>query len=179
MSAKTFFNDDDIKTLSEALDIAEDRTGGYFKFSSAQWKRHRYDIKTLKSLKKYEIAPDPAFAVLQKYSYADRTSDLRDWKRDFYSICLQDHQILNALRRDPYLYMLPLMVYVFTHELVHIVRFCSFFQRFDIKGENRNREEEIVHETSLEALRGLALKNLDYILEAYRPHAMPSAMKAC
>jgi hypothetical protein len=179
MSAKAFFNIDHMSTISEALDIAEDLTGGYFKLSSAQWKRHRYSVKTLAHLNHDEIAPDPAFALLQKYTSTDETFDFRDWKRDLYSICLQDHQILNALRRDRDLHMLPLMVYVFTHELIHIVRFCNFFQRFDVKGKDRDREEELVHETSLEALRGLALKNLDYILEAYRPHAMPNAAAAC
>ena len=33
-------------------------------------------------------------------------------------------------------------VYVFTHELVHIVRFCNFFQMFDVpekKGSKKKR----------------------------------------
>ena len=45
------FRKEDMLTVSEALDIAEDRTGDYFKFSSGQWKRHRYDVKTLSQLR--------------------------------------------------------------------------------------------------------------------------------
>ena len=59
------FNDDDLLTLNEALDIAEDATGNFYKFSLGQWKRHRYDVKTLSSLKANEIAQQ-AFALLNK-----------------------------------------------------------------------------------------------------------------
>lgn len=170
MNAKACFRIEEIKTAGDALDIAEDRTGGHYKLSFTQWKRHRYGVKTLASLCRHEIAPEPAFAVLNKYSDAGHTYDRHGWKEDFYSICLQDHRILSAMERDEKLSLLPLLVYVFTHELVHIVRFCNFAQRFDITGEDREREEKIVHAITLEALKGLSLNNLEYILDAYRSH---------
>jgi len=176
MGAKAYFNKRDLRVIGEALDISEDCTGGFFKFSSAQWKRHRYCVKTLEHLNEHEIAPLPAFAYLHKYSPVGQDTDSRSRMRDNYCICLQDHQIIKALRRDKELHMLPLMVYVFTHELIHIVRFCNYYQRFEVKGHDRDREEGIVHQTSLEALKGLKLQKLDYILEAYRPHSMPESM---
>ena len=45
------FEKEDLHTVSEALAIAEDKTGDFYKFSFGQWKRHRYDIKTLLDLK--------------------------------------------------------------------------------------------------------------------------------
>lgn len=172
MGAMTCFQPEQIRTAGEALDIAEDRTGGHYKYSLAQWKRHRYGVKTLADLHGHEISRVPAFAVLNKYSnpglFFERTG--RGGERDFYSICLQDHRILKAMERDDRLRLLPLLVYVFTHELVHIVRFCSFAQRFDVRGEDREREEEVVHSITMEVLKGLSLKNLGYILESYRSH---------
>lgn len=180
MDVQALFSNKDIETVSEALDIAEDRTGEYYKFSFGQWKRHRYGVKTLANLRREEIAPDPAFALLNKYTWthAGETLDVRQRKRDFYSICLQDHRILNALGRDRNVDLLPLMVYVFTHELIHIVRFCNFSQRFEVEGEGRRREEEIVHGTTLKVLKGLGLQNLDYIMDAYRSHGICELM-AC
>ncbi len=172
MGGMACFETDQISTAGEALDIAEDRTGGHFKYSLAQWKRHRYGVKTLADLQGHEIASAPAFAVLNKYSNPGPIFEQSGRNRDFYTICLQDHRILSAMGRDTKLSLLPLLVYVFTHELVHIVRFCSFAQRFDARGEDREREEEIVHAITMEVLNGLSLKNLGYILESYRSHGL-------
>ena len=61
------FEDKNIEDVSEALNIAEDKTGDYYKFSFGQWKRHHYDVKTLISLADDEIT-SYAFALLNKYS---------------------------------------------------------------------------------------------------------------
>ncbi|MGD2126165.1 MAG: hypothetical protein PVG99_08810 [Desulfobacteraceae bacterium] len=153
-------------TLTEALEIAEDKTGDYYKFSSRQWGRHRYDVKTLSDLSKNEIVSN-AFALLNKGSRIISGFESKTNSRDFYFICLQDHQILRALKRDKELSLLPLLVYIFTHELVHVVRFCNFFQRFEISGKGREKEERVVHATTHEILKDLSLPKLDYILESY------------
>ena len=163
------FNKIALDTLSDALEIAEDKAGNYYKFSSRQWRRHRYDVKTLSGLRKEEIASD-AFALLHKCSMVPGGFESKTKSRDFYFICLQDHQILKALRRDVELSLLPLLVYILTHELVHIVRFCNFLQRFDISGEGREKEEKIVHGTTYDILKDLSLPNLDYILQSYQDH---------
>ena len=163
------FKDNNLLTVSEALDIAEDKTGNFYKFSLGQWKRHHYDIKTLSSLKPDEIS-DHAFALLNKGSRVINNYDSKTRKHDFYFICLQDHQILKALSRDRNIGLLPLLIYAFTHELVHIVRFCNFFQRFEIEGKNREKEEEIVHAKTFEILKDLSLPKLDYVLDLYTGH---------
>ena len=163
------FENKDIITIRDALDIAEDKTGDFYKFSFGQWKRHHYDVKTLPILSSDEITSH-AFALLNKCSRVDRDYESKREKRDFYLICLQDHQILKALKRDKNLGLLPLLIYIFTHELVHIVRFCNFSQRFEISGEARKREEEIVHATTFEVLKDISLPKLDYILESYQGH---------
>jgi hypothetical protein len=158
-----------LDTLSEALEIAEDKTGDYYKFSAGQWRRHRYDVKTFSRLRREEVASN-AFALLNKCSIVGRGFEPNAKSRDFYFICLQDNQILKALKRDKELCLLPLLVYILTHELVHIVRFCNFSQRFDISGEGREMEEGIVHGKTYDILKNLSLPKLDYILESYQDH---------
>jgi hypothetical protein len=163
------FKDDNIDTISEALHIAEDKIGDYYKFSSRQWGRHQYDVKTLASLEDDEITSF-AFALLNKRSRVIEGFDSSTKKRDFYFICLQDHLILNALQRDENLTLLPLLVYIFTHELIHIVRFCNFLQRYEITGKNREYEEGLVHDATFNILKNISLRNMDYILDSYKQH---------
>ena len=168
MAFLSFKNHELIK-VSEALYIAEDATVNYFKFSSRQWGRHRYDVKTLSFLKKEDVRPG-AFALLNKSSRPTGGFEFRTRNFDFYLICLNDHHILNAVERDGELFLLPLLVYVFTHELVHIVRFCNFFQRFDAPSRERDREETVVHAKTFEILKKLSMPRLDYVLDSYRDH---------
>ncbi len=163
------FQHNDLMTVREALDVAEEKTGDFYKFSFGQWKRHSYDIKTLPALKDGQITPN-AFALLNKGSRVISDFESITKKRDFYFICLQDHHILKALRRDRDLGLLPLLVYIFTHELVHIVRFCNFSQRFEIAGEGKDREEGVVHGLTFEILKTLSLPRLDYVLGCYKGH---------
>jgi len=164
-----FFEDNRIRTVSDALDIAEDKTGDYYKFSNRQWKKHSYDVKTQLSLEDNEIT-SYAFALLNKCALNLDNTDLKTKTRDFYFICLQDDQILKAMKRDSSLKLLPLLVYILTHELVHIVRFCNFSQRFEISGEDREDEEKLVHSTTYDILKDVSILHMDYILEAYRDH---------
>ena len=165
------FKKNDLSVVSDALEIAEDATGDFYKFSLGQWKRHRYDVKTRSSLETDEMSSS-ALAVLFKGMRVVDGFDSRTKDRDFYFICLQDHSILEVLERDRYLTLLPLLVYVFTHELVHIVRFCNFYQMFDVSEKMRFREEEIVHETTFKILKDFSLPSLDYVLDSYQGHRM-------
>ncbi len=172
MSLK-YFNKKQLGILGEAVDIAEDVTSNYFRLSLSQWKRHPFDVKTLSSLFGGDIK-DNVFALLKKYITADnREIELLHKKREFYIIYLQDHQILKALHRDRDLKLLPLLAYILTHELVHIVRFCKFEVIFDTQEENSKiKEERIVHRTTYEILKELSLPNLSYILGSYHPDRM-------
>jgi hypothetical protein len=161
------FDNKEMLIVSDALEIAEETIGDFFKFSFGQWKRHRYDIRTLTHLEEIEIVRG-AFASVEKGSRKAVDVDFSRQKKDFYFICLQDHHILEALDRDKQLGMVPLLVYVFTHELVHIVRFCNFSQRFEVSDKKeREKEERIVQATTYEILKNLTLHKLDYILQSY------------
>jgi hypothetical protein len=163
------FRNDDLMAVSEGLDIAEDVTGNFYKLSGSQWKRHPYEIKTLSSIRSKGIDSD-AFAVLLKGERVQDDCGSRAKIRDFYFICLQDHRILRALAEDGNLRILPLILYILTHELVHIVRFCNFFRSFEAPLKDRNAEEEIVHSITFDILKDLPVPKLDYVLQSYHCH---------
>jgi len=164
-----FFRQNELVMVSDALDIAEDATGNFFKMSIGQAKRYGYDVKTLSSLKRREIS-SVALAVLSKGIRVLKDFEPRTKTRDFYFICLQDHLILKAVERDSDLCLLPFLVYILTHELVHIVRFSKFFQRFDVTERERAEEEEVVHSLTFDVLKKSTVAKLDYVLDAYQGH---------
>ncbi|MBN2034698.1 MAG: hypothetical protein JW836_15630 [Deltaproteobacteria bacterium] len=163
------FNRENILTASDALHIAEDKIGDFFKLSSGQWKKYPFFVRTLANLSEGQIVPD-AFALLEKSSTKSDYLEDREKDRDHYFICLQDHEILKALSRDSELCLLPLLVYVFTHELVHIVRFCNFLQRFEVRDREREKEERLVHDTTYKILRRLTMPDLNYVLDSYESY---------
>jgi len=163
------FGHEKLRIVSDALDVAEDVTGNFYKLSSDQWRRHPYDVKTLASLRRDEIFPH-AFAVLSRGRMAMGGVTGKPSQRDCYFICLQDDRILSAVRRDKEIGLFPLLVYVLTHELVHVVRFSSFARRFEASGKTREDEESIVHSTTHDILRRCPIPTLDHVLESYRDH---------
>jgi hypothetical protein len=167
MTLRTF-RESDLATLSEALYVAEEKTSDFFKFSYDLWKRNQYEVKTVRSLASGDISLY-ALAVLRRGTRKGAVG----WKskeKNFYFICLQDHQILKAVERDGDLALLPFLTYIFTHELVHIARFGIFLQRYEVSGVNREREEQIVHGITFDILKDLSLRKMDYVLDAYRDH---------
>ena len=169
-----YFNKNQLAVVGDALDIAEDMTSNYFKLSLLHWKKNRFDLRTLSSLFGEEIK-DNVFALLKKYMADDKGGEGEPLykTREFYLICLQDHQILKALQRDSNIKLLPLLAYILTHELVHIVRFCKFQIQFNTQKENhRIQEEKIVNQTTYTILNQLSLPDLSYILTFYNPDRM-------
>jgi len=161
------FDPSEMAVVAQTVEIAEDVTANYFKISTSQWRHVRYDIGTLATLTAEEIT-DGAFAQITRYGRfpEPRLREARPY--DFFKICLQDHNIIAALVRDENLRLVPLMVYVATHELVHVVRFCKFLQRFDAEPEERLREEITVHEITQKALENVGLAHMGYVVQGYR-----------
>ncbi len=85
--------------------------------------------------------------------------------KDHYGIILQDPNILLALLRSCSCDLWTLILFVLTHELVHIVRFRKHSINFLAPAEDRDKEEKVVHEITREILAGAG--NTDYILDLY------------
>lgn len=155
--------------IQEAVRIAEESTSDFFKLSDNQWRRSRYDILTLEGLWDAEISPH-ALAQLAKYTCCLPGRELKSAHYDMYRICLQDHNILSTLDKQTKLALLPLLIYIITHELVHIIRFSHFQHLFDATVEEKEQEEKRVHSLTREILQPFKCPDLEEIAFYYHSH---------
>ncbi len=155
--------------IQEAVLIAEGSATDFFKLSGSQWRRSRYDILTLEGLREEEISHH-ALAQVAKYTCCLPGRELKSAQYDLYRICLQDHNILSTLDQETKLSLLPLLIYVITHELVHIVRFSQFHQLFDATTEEKEQEEKRVHSLTRQILQPFNCPNLEEIALYYQSH---------
>jgi hypothetical protein len=152
--------------LKEAAAIAEEMTFDFFKLSPAHWRRARYDILTLEGLSREEISPH-AHALVAKYKGCPPDSSLQSAWFDFYRVCLQDHNILKTLEASPDLSLFPMLLYVITHELVHVIRFSQFLALFEAAEAEKAREETLVHQLTQKILAPLNFLDLPSVIRYY------------
>lgn len=157
------------KVLREAVVIAEEMTSDFYKLSRSQWRQARYDIITLTDLRGGEISPH-ALALVAKYNCCQWGRVLKSAQYDFYRICLQDHNILRTLAEQSTFCLLPLLIYVVTHELVHVVRFGHFQQLFEVSEVEKALEESRVHHLTETILNPLKVPQMDEISQYYKQH---------
>ena len=166
MTNKRYFLPEHIPVLDRSVAIAEEVTSDFFSFSSSHWSRHPFEVKTLKESRDVAF-PEHALAHLLRYD--NRLGDKKSGRdtHQLYRICLHDHNILS--RADDVAGLLPLMVYVMTHELVHIARFsrhdCSLLTR------RKEEEEQVVHELTRNVLASLPLPGLGSVVESFHGYA--------
>ena len=155
-----------IKIVNNAVAMAEELVSNYYKMSASQWLGPRYDVKTLAELIKAEIIDGP-FAQIIRYRGQRRNTSLGSATYDFYKICLQDHSIINALRQYQDLDLFAFILYIFSHELIHIIRFRRFLQHFDAPLREKNEEEMRVHAKTHEILYKVNIDHLKPVLKFY------------
>lgn len=166
------FDSDQIKTVNNSVAMAEELVSNFYKLSASQWLRQKYDVKTLADLCPDEIVYGP-FAQIIRYKGQRKNTSLGSSTYDFYKICLQDHSILSALKKSPRIKLFPFILYIVTHELIHIVRFSKFLQNFDASPEEKMEEEIRVHENTHEILRTIQVSRLADVLKFYDEWRMP------
>lgn len=161
------FHDTEIEILRHAVFIAEEIISDHYKISTSEWKRYRYDFQSLKDLDPTEII-DRAFAQIYRYTRSPHQKLRGSETGDYFKICLQDHVIRRAVQRDIHIRLLPLATYIATHELIHVVRFAKFIQRFDSTPAERAAEEARVHSLTHQLLKNRKIQGLDEVLEAFK-----------
>ena len=166
------FSADQLKTINGVVGMAEDLVTDYYKLSESHWLRPQYDVRTLARLSPDEIVHGP-FAQIIRYVGQKKNTHLGSDTFDFYKICLQDHAILWVLKATPALELSPFMLYIIIHELVHIVRFSKFLQRFDASTEEKVVEEMRVHKYTHAILSPLSMPGLADVFKFYDQWRMP------
>ena len=104
---------------------------------------------------------------MAKYEGCPQNSSLQSAGFDFYRVCLQDHNILRTLKARPQISLFPLLLYVITHELVHVVRFSQFLALFEACGKEQAEEEARVHQLTQEILAPLNFLELTPVMSYY------------
>ncbi|NVM22163.1 MAG: hypothetical protein HWN68_10340 [Desulfobacterales bacterium] len=171
-AALQYFREDELRVVNEAVAVSEDMTSNAYKMSFAEWRRRRYDIKTLAGLSPEEIVQGP-FAQIIRYVGRKAETSLGSSKYDFYKICLQDHSILSTLNEFPELRLFPFAVYIVTHELIHVIRFTKFLQAFDASPQEKMDEEARVHEKTIAILKPARMAGMEAVFEFYRAWQEP------
>ncbi len=163
-----FFTKQQRLWVGEALEIAESLAEANLKIDLTDSAKYFYDLRTLINLQGAEKT-DRALAQVCKYEYL-RTKSFRAKKsRDFYRICLQDDKILKAAAWESPLFLRALIIYVITHELIHVIRFSENPRIFHLQIKEKRAEEKGVHRLTYNLLKGLPEPELDELLERYRP----------
>ena len=152
--------------MRQAIDVAEELISDFYKITTSEWRRHRYDIQSLKDLQEEEIT-DAAFAQIRRYLRSPNQRVRGSEPGDFFKICLQDHIILKAIERDPHIRLLPLSTYIIIHELIHVIRFSKFLQRFDSTPLERDAEEGFVHALTFKVLGKFMIDGMEEVLTAF------------
>lgn len=106
-----------------------------------------FEVRTAGELAPDEI-DDASFAQVRCYGVRRTVAGRIVDEHDLYRICVHDHAVLRHAR-DEWLSRMPsLLLYILTHELVHVVRFGQRLQRIDLPDALRPIEEASVDRTA-------------------------------
>lgn len=169
MPTTRYFNTKELLKVDEAVKTAEELVNNFFKMSSGQWLKNRYDIKTAKDLLSCERVLGP-FAQVIKYEGQKKDAALGSSSFSLYKVCLQDETILSMVNSSHDLLLKPFLLYILVHELVHVVRFSKFQKRYENKNEADVTfdEERKVHFLTHTILEPVSIIGLEKVFEFYR-----------
>ena len=141
-----------------ALEEAEVRTSDYYCIPPFRWQSVRYDLLTRQ---------DPEWRPLPEGMLA-RTQRLQRDKHpsDFYRIELNDPGILTVAHRENLsVDMYPLLLYILTHEMVHLVRLSQILT--DSDRVPRESEESRVCQIVRSILAAIPTPSMDLIIQKF------------
>ncbi len=163
------FNQKGLEKVDMSVLRAEELVNNYFKLSPGQWLKNRYDIKTSATLAPHERVDGP-FAQVLKYEGRKADAPLGSSSFSLYHVCLQDSAILDLICRQSQIKLAPFLLYVLIHELVHVVRFSRFEQRYENVSEAdvTLEEEKKVHGLTYDIISSVAVSGVSEVLEFYK-----------
>ena len=132
-----------------AMDDAEERTIRYYCIPPHRWQQLNYDMVTRQD-SEWEPLPDAALARVQRLQQVHPS---RKSSYDFYRIQLNDSSILTAAQREnlgPDLY--PFLIYILTHEMVHLVRLSTILPEQEDHRLSAEEEEGRVQKVAFRIL---------------------------
>lgn len=150
-----------------AFSYAEQMAARHYRMSEERLKALHYEVKTLAHLETSEIT-EQAFAQLCRYNYKPKHRSDTEESFYFYRICLQDNRILDAVNRTSvFIKLPPLLLYIATHELIHVIRFDAGEESFEASWEEKSQEEQRVHIITRDILSPSGYPGLKPILDCF------------
>lgn len=154
-----------LQLLAKLLKLAREITGDYYKLSNKEATGLPVEIRTLADLQEFEIHSGQVLAYIARYGYADFRMGR---SRDLYQVNLQDHNIMQRLATDEdCVEFSPLMLYVLTHELIHVIRFVKFLTPFHQGDSDKLLEERRVHSLTRKLLGQVPMRGMEKVLDRY------------
>ncbi len=157
------------------MDEAEERTIHYYCIPPYRWQQLRYDLVTHRDCE-WKPLPDAALAQVQLVHQVRPSGKA---SCDFYRIQLNDPSILIAARREnlePDLY--PFLVYILTHEMVHLVRLSTILRDDREIRLSLAEEESRVHNVAYRILSRAPDRQMAPILSKFclaNPRDLPAS----
>ena len=165
-SESPYFNFIEKRLIRYALNESAWCLDKFYCFSPLEWFNFCYSIETGCAIKE-KVPHSSIFAEVKKLCPHETCFD--EFQREQYIVCLFDKNIINVLKRRSKLDLYPLMVYILTHELVHIARFSQKIYPFECCDfESHKEEEERVHKITYQVLKSFKKKTLEEIALLYR-----------
>jgi hypothetical protein len=162
-----YFNPPQITIAGGAFTQAEKMAARHYRLREADLKSLRYDVKTQAFLEKHEVSEN-AFAHLCRYHYQGEREASNSGGFHFYRICLQDNRILDAVNRAvSFIKLPPLLLYIAAHELIHVIRFDTGEGKFDVSAEEKEQEEQRVHNITRQMLSPSICPDLKIVLDCF------------
>jgi hypothetical protein len=154
-----------LRRLEALFELAQEVTGEFYRLGTEEARCVPYEVRTLAELRQDEIHEHGVLADIARYQYADRAFGR---KRDLYRVNIQDHNILQSLNRsEDRIDFSPLMLYVLTHEIVHVIRFVKFLAPFYMDEKDRATEENRVHTITQSILSRVPIPGMGHVLTRY------------
>ncbi|MDR2302133.1 MAG: hypothetical protein LBF38_08860 [Deltaproteobacteria bacterium] len=158
------FGQRELYQLDAAVHLAADLVSEEFQLDFGDFRQWPVDVRHYPQLSEEEKRTD---VLAQLFRYVKQNSLPRGGGRDFWRVCLYDPVILATKDRENFT-LKPLLLYVITHEFIHISRFVRFMELFTPDLKSRQREEDIVHELTEKLLFKQPIENLSPVLEYFK-----------
>jgi len=162
---RRLFDDFQHRLVDQAVRESSEHLTRFYRIAPREFFHFSYDLVTERDIPA-ESLRDRVFA--ETISYTHGAAD-----KDFYRIHLFDHPILEAVSRRPDAPALyPFLLYILTHELIHISR-LSRLDLDDPSAEERALEEETVHRLTRDVLAPETSVTLDKVADLYHLNLLP------
>jgi len=145
-----YFNAAERAVIYSAVSEAAEGLREFYCFAPHEWFNHCYHVHTQgeSGLKSTDA---PVLAEVRQYQPVLHGTSR--YPNDRYSICLYDQKILRTLWHESELEFFPFMLYILTHELIHIARFCQNLHPFDCDADALEKEEQKVTRLTQQVLK--------------------------